>query len=60
MKEFLFGLLAFSIITYSLFLCNLAVSPYNHFSLLEWVGIMGIGIIFKAGVDTYYKEATEH
>ena len=60
MKEFLFGLLAFSIITYGCFLMNVAVSPSNHFSLLEWIGIMGICIISKAGFDVYYKEVTEN
>lgn len=60
MKEYLLGLLAFTILTYGLFLGNAFVSPYNHFSLLEWVGIVGIGIIFKAGIDTYNGEITEH
>ena len=59
MKEYLLGLLAFTILTYGLFLGNVFVSPYNHFSLLEWVGIIGIGIIFKAGIDTYNQEVTE-
>lgn len=59
MKDYLLGLLAFTIITYGLFLGNAFVSPYNHFSLLEWVGILGIFIIIKAGVDTYYQEIAE-
>jgi len=60
MKDYLLGLLAFSFITYGLFTISSLLSPYNHFSLLEWVGIIGIGIILKAGLDTYYEEITEH
>jgi hypothetical protein len=60
MKDYLIGLLAFSFITYGLFIVNSIVSPFNHFSLLEWVGIIGIGIILKAGLDTYYEEIAEH
>jgi len=59
MKDYLIGLLAFSFITYALFIVNSIVSPFNHFSLLEWVGILGIGIILKAGFDTYNSEVTE-
>lgn len=59
MREYLLGILAFSFITYGLFITSAIISPYNHFSILEWVGIIGIGIIIKAGVDTYNKEITE-
>lgn len=60
MRDYLIGLLAFTILTYGLFMVNAIVSPFNHFSVLEWVGIVGICIILKAGIDTYYKEITEH
>ena len=59
MKDYLLGLLAFTFITYGLFMVNSFISPYNHFSILEWVGILGIGIILKAGFDTYNSEVTE-
>ena len=59
MRDFIIGVFTFTMITYGLFLVNSMVSPYNHFSLLEWVGLMGIGIIFKAGIDTYNQEVTE-
>lgn len=59
MKDYLLGLLAFTMITYGLFTLNAIVSPSNHFSILEWVGIVGIGIILKAGYDTYNSELTE-
>jgi len=60
MKDYLIGLFAFMLITYTLFFINARLSPVNHFSLLEWVGLMGITIIIKAGLDTYQEEITEH
>jgi len=60
MKDYLIGLFAFMFITYVLFTLNAIISPSNHFSILEWVGLMGISIIIKAGFDTYYQEITEH
>ena len=59
MRDYLLGLFIFTMITYGLFMVNAIVSPFNHFSLLEWIGLMGIAIIIKAGFDTYYKEVTE-
>jgi hypothetical protein len=60
MRDFMIGVLAFTMLVYALFFISSVLNPINHLNILEWVGVVGIGIIIKAGIDIYYKEITEH
>tara|TARA_B100000925_G_scaffold281317_1_gene252965 strand:+ start:54 stop:230 length:177 start_codon:yes stop_codon:yes gene_type:complete len=56
MRDFLVGLSIIFLVTVFSYTLNKVLNPYNHFSFLEWVGILGTLVIIKTGIDIYNEE----
>ena len=56
MRDFLVGLSIIFLVTVFSYTLNKVLNLYNHFSFLEWVGILGTMVIIKTGIDIYNEE----
>lgn len=56
MKDFLTGILVLFLITIVSYKFSAFLNPHNHLSFLEWVGILGILVVIKTGIDIYNEE----
>ena len=56
MRDFLVGLSIIFLVTVFSYTLNKVLNLYNHFSFLEWVGILGTLVIIKTGIDIYNEE----
>jgi hypothetical protein len=56
MRDYLTGILILFTVALVCYQVNRFTLPYSHFSFLEWIGIVMIGVIIKTGFDTYREE----
>lgn len=55
-RDWLAGMFVFLVITATLYYFNKMIFPYNHYSMLEWYGIVMLIVVMKTGIDSWNKE----
>ena len=58
-KHWFAGISMFFVAAFILWFIGGLVNPQNHFSLLEWWGIIMLAVVVRSGVIEYYNNEDE-